>query len=111
MKAILSLAFLGAVIFCAFKIAPVYVENYELQDYLNNLAVQATVQVPQAKPEDLQNEIYAKAESLGLPVERQDIKVSIGQTVRINVRYSVYVDLKIYTLPLHFAPSAQNSNI
>ena len=111
MKAVLSLAFLGLVVFCTLKIVPVYVENYELQDYLNNVAVDATVQQPQPKPEVLQHQIYAKAESLGLPVERHDITVSVGQTVTINVSYEVYVDLKIYTLPLHFNPSAKNSNI
>ena len=111
MKAILSLAFLGVVVFCAFKIVPVYVGNYELQDYLNNMAVEASVHQPQPKPEALQSEIFSKAESLGLPVEHQDIKVTVGQTVTINVEYDVYVDLKIYTLPLHFNPSAKNSNI
>ena len=111
MKALLSLAFLGLVLFCAIKIVPVYVENYELQDYMNQLAVEATVHQPQERPEALQTDIYAKAESLGLPVERQDIKVSVGQTVLIDVKYSVDVDLKLYTLPLHFTPSAKNSNI
>jgi hypothetical protein len=110
-KAILSLAFLGIVAYCALKIAPVYVNNYQFQDYLNNTAVDATVRQPQPRPEDLQAQIYSKAESLGLPVERQDIKVSVGQTVTIDVAYEVYVDLKIYTLPLHFTPSAKNSNI
>ncbi len=111
MKAFLALAFLAIVGFCALRIVPVYIENYQFQDYLNNAAVDATVRQPQPKPEDLQADIYSKAESLGLPVERQDIKVSVGQTVVINVEYDVYVDLKIYTLPLHFSPSAKNSNI
>ena len=111
MKTILSLAFLGVVVYCAFRIVPVYVENYEFQDYLNHVAVEATVKQPQPKSEALENEIYTKAASLGLPVERHDIKVSVGQTVTIDVDYDVYVDLKLYTLPLHFTPSAQNSNI
>ncbi len=111
MKAILALAFLGAVAFCALKIVPVYVENYQFQDYLDHAAVDATVRQPQPRPEDLQAEIYAKAESLGLPVEHQDIKVSVGRTVTIDVDYEVDVDLKLYTLPLHFTPSAKNSNI
>ncbi|HET7214515.1 MAG TPA: hypothetical protein VJW77_04965 [Terriglobia bacterium] len=111
MKAILALAFLGAVVFCALKIVPVYVENYEFQDFLNQAAVEATVRQPQPKPEELQAEIYSKAASLSLPVERQDIKVSVGQTVTIEVRYEVSIDLKIYTFPLHFSLSAQNSNI
>jgi hypothetical protein len=111
LKAILALAFLAVVGFCALKIVPVYVENYQFQDYLNNAAVEATVRQPQPRPEDLQAEIYAKAESLGIPVERQDIKVSVGRIVTINVHYVVDVDLKLYTLPLHFTPSAKNSNI
>jgi hypothetical protein len=110
-KAFLSLAFLGIVAYCALKIVPVYVSNYQFQDYLNNTAVNATVHQPQPRPEELQAVIYSKAESLGLPVERQDIRVSVGQTVTIDVVYEVYVDLKIYTLPLRFTPSAKNSNI
>ena len=111
MKGILSLAFLGIVAYCALRIVPVYVDNYQFQECLNNTAVDATVRQPQPRPEDLQAEIYSKAESLGLPVERQDIKVSVGQTVTIDVRYEVYVNLKVYTLALHFTPSAKNSKI
>ncbi|HEV2245490.1 MAG TPA: hypothetical protein VGW37_02455 [Terriglobia bacterium] len=44
-------------------------------------------------------------------MERQDIKVSVGRTVTIDVRYEVYVNPKIDKLPLHFTPSAKNSNI
>jgi hypothetical protein len=111
MKAILSLAFLVAVVFCAVKILPFYLDNYELQSYLSNVAVQATVQSPPMTVEAVQNEILIKAESLGLPVEREDIRVSISRTVRIKLDYMVYVDLKLYTVTLHFTPSAENSNI
>jgi hypothetical protein len=111
LKAILSLLFLAAVIFCAARIVPVYLDNYELQTFLNNLAVQATVQTPPMTTEIVENEILAKASSLELHLERQNIKVSISRKVRIDVDYSVYVDLKLYTLALHFTPSAENSNI
>jgi hypothetical protein len=110
-KAILSLAFLVGVVFCAIKILPFYLDNYELQSYLNNVAVQATVQSPPLTVKAVQNEILIKAESLGLPVERGNIKVSISRTVRIELNYMVYVDLKLYTLTLHFTPSAENSDI
>ncbi|HUZ46992.1 MAG TPA: hypothetical protein VMW54_10180 [Terriglobia bacterium] len=110
-KAFFALLFLAAVVFCAFKIIPVYIDNYELQGYLDNLAVQTTVQSPVPTPAAVQNKILVEAESLGLPVERDDIKVSISRTVRINLDYSVYVDLKFYTVTLHFTPSAENSNL
>jgi hypothetical protein len=111
MKAFISLVFLGAVVFCAARIIPVYMDNYELQDYINNVAVQATVQSPPITPEAVQKEIAAKADGLGLPVRLQDVSVSVGRTVVINLDYTVYVDLMFYHLPLHFTPSAQNSNI
>jgi hypothetical protein len=110
-KAFLSLAFLAAVVFCAARIIPVYLDNYELQSFLNNVAVQATVQSPPMTTEAVENEVLAKSESLGLPVERKDIKVSISRTVHISLDYSVCVDLEVYTLTLHFTPSAENSNI
>lgn len=108
MKLLFSLVILGAVAFCAIKIAPTYIENYELQDYISQVAAQANVQPAKASPGAIRNEILAKAESLGLPVGRQNIKVSVGKTVRIKLDYSVYVDLSFYMLTLHFSPSAHS---
>ena len=110
MKTLFSLIFLGVAAFCATRIVPVYVEDFELQDYINQVAVQANAQSPVEKPEAIQNQILAKAESLGLPLERQDIAVSVERNVRIRIDYSVYVDLRFYMLTLHFTPSAQNSD-
>lgn len=111
MKTLIALAFIGVVAFCAAKIVPVYVENFQLQDYIDHVAVQATAYPPHNKTEAIQNTILAKAESLGLPVERHDINVSISQTVSIRVDYSVYVDLRFYMLTLHFTPSTHSSSI
>lgn len=65
--------------------ASAYVGDYALQDFLSQTAVEASVHQPQGRPEDLQKEIYSKAESLGLPVERHGIRVLVGQTVLISV--------------------------
>lgn len=110
-RSFFALAFLACVVFCAIKIVPVYIDNYELQDFLRNLAVQATVQSPPMTAQAVQKEVLAKTESLGLDVERKDIKVSLNRTVRIDIKYLVYVDLGVYTLTLHFTPSAENSKI
>lgn len=110
MKALFPLILLGVVAYLATRIVPVYVENYELQNYINQVAVQATAHSQLKKPEAIQNQILTKAESLGLPLERRDISVSVERTVRIKIDYSVYVDLRFYMLTLHFAPSARNSD-
>lgn len=110
-KALLSLAFLAAVVFSAVKIVPVYVSNYELQDFINNVAVQVTVQSPPPSPEAVQKEIMVEAQGLKLPIGHDNIRVSINRTVAIHLDYVVDVDLGFYTLTLHFTPSAENSNI
>lgn len=110
-KSFLALLFLAGLGFCAAKIVPVYFDNYELQTFLKNVAVQATVQSPPMTVEAVQNEILAKTHSMGMPVERRDVKVTLSHTVRIDLDYTVYVDLAFYTLTLHFTPSAENSKI
>ena len=111
LRSFLALAFLASVIFCAIKIVPVYLNNYELQNFIRDVAVRATVQSPPMTAEAVQNEILVKTQSLGLPVERKDIKVSLSRTIRIDLDYVVFVDLKFYTVTLHFTPSAENSKI
>lgn len=112
MKLFLSLVILGVVAFCAVRIGPVCIENYELQGYISQVAVQAAAHSEQAKPEVIQKEILTRAASLGLPVERQNINVvSAGKTVTIKLNYSVYVDLRFYVLPLHFTPTAHSGKI
>lgn len=111
MKALILLLFVGVVAFCAAKIVPPYVANYQLQEYIDHVAVQTTGYSPHEKPDSIQDRILAKAESLGIPVERHDINISTSRTVSITVDYSVYVDLRFYMLTLHFAPSTRKRSI
>ena len=109
-KTILSLAFLAAVIFTAVKTIPVYVNNYELRDYVENQTPFWLTQ--RATAEAIQKNILAKAADLDLPLEKDDLKISANQNnVTVNVDYQVPVDLKVYTLPLHFTFSKGNSAI
>jgi hypothetical protein len=109
-KAIFSLAFLAAVIFCCFKIIPVYVNNFELQDYLQSQTPFWLTQ--HASVEAIRLNILAKAQELGLPVEAEQVKVDASAArVTITIDYTAPVDLKVYTLQLHFTPSSENRAI
>ena len=109
-KAILWLAFLAGVIFAGFKTLPVYVENYQLQDYIQN-------QTPfwladHSSAEGIRKNIVAKAQDLNLPVAAEDVKVDANENrVSVAIDYNVPVDLKVYTLQLHFTPSSENRSI
>lgn len=108
-KAILSIAFVFAVIYCGFKIIPVYVNSYELQDYIRQ---QNPFWVTQRTPADaIRNHILAKAKDLDLPVEPDQVKVEVGGGVKVQLDFTVPVDLRVYTLQLHFTPSAENKQL
>ncbi len=110
LKAILSLAFLGALIFAGFKIIPVYINNYQLNDYVQSQTPFWLTQ--RASAETIRKNILSKAEELDLPVEEGDVTIEAGQNrVTISVDYRAPVDLKVYTVQLHFTDSSENRAI
>lgn len=109
-KAIFAFAIFALVIFIGIRTVPVYVDNYQLTNFIRDLAVKATVERPSNVA--VQDEVVARAQSLELPVTGDNVKVSVtSQGVTIDVDYTVPIDLKLYTLTLHFTPSAQNRSL
>jgi YbbR domain-containing protein len=108
-KLFFALIFLAIVAFVAIKVIPVYVNNYELTDDIRELAIQATVEHSSA--EAIQNKVLSYAKDLGLPIKREDVNVRAGGDVSIEIDYKVPVDLKAYTLILHFTPSTSNKQL
>jgi len=109
-KAILSLAFVGIVIFCGIKIIPVYVNSYELDDYIRQQTPFWLTQ--RAGAPAIQRNILNKAQDLGLPVTPEQVVVQApGGRVTVSLDYTVPVDLIVYTISLHFTPSAENKQI
>lgn len=98
---LLSLAYAGI------KIVPVYVNNFELQDHMRQVAIRATVE--RTSMEAIQNSILEFAHDVDLPITRDDVKITYsGTRIIIDLDYKVPIDLKVYTLELHFTPSAEN---
>ena len=107
LKTIFVLLVLGAIAYVAIKTIPVYVNSYEVQDYIRQLAIKASVE--RVKPEAIQDQVTAHAVEKDLPVTRDNVKVTInGFKVRIDMDYTVLVDLRVYTLSLHFTPSSED---
>lgn len=110
-KALLSLAFLAAVIFVAAKTLPVYVDNFQLQDHIRQLSIQLAVRTRPATTDEIRNEVVGFAQDHGIPLTADNVKVIISSRVLISLDYTVPVDLKVYTLRLHFTPSAENQSL
>ena len=108
LKALLALALLAAVIFAAIKTVPAYVNDYQLQDHIRQLSAQLAVRPTPPEPSDVANEVVQFARDHGIPLAPDHVRVSIGHHITINLDYTVPVDLRVYTLRLHFTPSADS---
>jgi cell division protein FtsL len=110
-KALLTLAFLAAIIFVAVKTIPAYVNNFQLQDHIQRLSIQLSVRSKPVTPDEIRDEVIAFARDHDVPLTADNVKVTVSSRVSISVDYTVPVDLKVYTLKLHFTPSAENQSL
>jgi hypothetical protein len=106
-KAFFSLLVLFFIGYASVKVIPLYINNYELQDYLDE---QTPFWVTQRVSGDaVRDRILAKARELDLPISKDQVKVEANQAgVVVSIDYTIPVDLKVYTWNLHFTPHSQN---
>ena len=109
---LLTLLVLGAMIFAAAKIVPVYFANYQLQDSIESESRFALTGYPKKSPEDVRTDIFNKAKDLGIPAQKDAIHVAMDNgSVDIGLDYSVPIDLAVYQFTLQFHPHADNHTI
>jgi len=111
LKAILALAFIAAVIFACFKTIP-------FMSTTTNFKITSRIKTPfwvtqHATADAVRKNILAKAEDLGLPIVDDNVTVEgyFRSKVSGQNRLRPPVDLKVYTLQLHFTPSSENRAI
>jgi hypothetical protein len=102
---------LGAAGYVGFKVIPIYMANYQLQDKMQTEARFATVN--HKTDEELRDVIFREIRDRDIPARREDIQVleNTQRRVSVSVEYTVPVDLKVYQLHLRFNPSAENRSI
>lgn len=101
---------LVGVIYAAVIVLPVLINEYQFQDSLQDIARFASVN--RKTSEQIRQAVLDEAQKNDLPVQAEDIKVeSNSGNVRINVDYSVTVDLKVYQWTLNFHPAANNASL
>jgi hypothetical protein len=107
-----TLIIVGAMVFAAVKIVPVYVSNYQFQDSIAAESRFALAGYPKKSADDVRDDIFKKAQELGIPAKAEDIRVSMTNgNVEIALDYSVPIDLKVYQFTLQFHPHADNHSI
>lgn len=107
-KAIFALFVVVALVYAGAKVIPPYVNNYQLQDHIRQVAIQAAARTRPTTPAEIQKDIVAYAQDLGLPVGPENVTVVLASKIDVDLDYTVPVDLLVFTLPLHFTPSAED---
>jgi hypothetical protein len=83
-------------------LAPVYVEDYRLRQYVRSLA-RGTAMPDEA----LRAAILARARQLDLPVDPGDVRITHPDNkVHLQLDYKVQMDFPLYQVDIHFHPSA-----
>jgi hypothetical protein len=100
-----GLAVLGVLLYFAVLLAPLYVRNYELQQYVSEIT--RRVENTQKSDDLLRTWVVEEAAALALPVKANNVHIKRSPAgLRIDVRYVVRVGLPVYTVDLHFRPGA-----
>ena len=109
-KAIVWTVLLVAGGYTCFKLIPIYVNEYQLQDKIEEVARFATVS--HKTDDELRDAIWQEIQDLGIPARKEDIKIeNTGRFAKISVDYSVPLDLIFYHGELHFSPSSENKSL
>jgi hypothetical protein len=104
-SSLITLVIVAFVVFCVFKVAPAYMNNYQLQDFMAEEARFAVVN--HKGGDEVRADTMKKIAELGVPATEKDISVIQQPTsTQISVHYSVPVDLKVYQFTLDFTPTA-----
>ena len=109
-KAIAYSAIVVFGVFCAFRLLPPYIAEYQLADKMQEQARFAVVN--RYTEEQIRDTILKEAQDLDVPIKREDVKVLANPSVvRISLDYTVPIDLLVYKMDLHFTPSSENKSL
>ena len=109
-KAVLVTVILLAIVYSAVKMLPPYIDEYQLNDTMQETAKFASV--TRSGEEQIRATVFRKIEELGIPATKDQVKVTaVSGRVAISVDYSVPIDLLVYKFDLHFTPSTSNKDI
>jgi hypothetical protein len=103
-RLVLGVSVLVAMIAILLTLMPVYFENYQLGQYVRQLARNANT--PDA---ELRAAVMARAHALDLPVQPGDIQITRPEgKLQLETKYAVQMDFPLYQVDLHFHANASS---
>ena len=97
-RLVLGVSVLVAMVGILLTLMPVYFENYQLGQFVRQLARNAN-----APDDELRAAVMARARALDLPVQPGDIQISRPEgKLQLETKYAVQMDFPLYQVDLHF---------
>ena len=114
LKLVLGLGMIVAVVLLGFKFVPVFLSNYEFEDFMKEEALHSTYGAGSA--DDIRDRVVKHARDYDIDLDAKQVHVTrTGAngtgSVTIEAEYSVPVDLPGYTMTLDFHPSSKNRGV
>ena len=110
LKGLLLLLIIFGSVYTGWKIIPVYVNKYQLQDELDELARRASFTAN--TEEEIRQSVIRKAGSMEIPLREDQVAVTrMGDGVGITVHYRVHVDLVVRPVDFDFTVNSFNKRI
>ncbi len=99
-------------VFGGIKIVPVYFANYQFQDAINSESRFALTGYPKRNAEDIRDDVFKKAQDLGIPAKREAIQVNWPTEAWISRSITpCRLIWAVYQLTPEFHPHADNHTI
>jgi hypothetical protein len=101
-RVVLAVLVLGVMAAVLLSLAPVYFENYQLGQFVKQLA-----RGPNAPDDTLRAAVLKRARELDLPVDPSDVAITHSEgKSEIKTKYKVQMDFLLYQVDLHFHADA-----
>ncbi|HEV3220342.1 MAG TPA: hypothetical protein VGZ48_11265 [Candidatus Acidoferrales bacterium] len=110
MRVIVWTLLFAALLYVSFKIIPPYFANYEFED---DLRQEALFSLGKFNNETVIDRVFKELQAREIDATKESIHIqeNDSRALKINVDYTVIVDLKVYDLHLHFTPSSSNESL
>jgi len=103
-RLIAALLVVAAMVAVLGALAPVYLRDYRLGQYMKSVANAAN-----AQDDVVKEEVLTRAHQLDLPVTPDDLQISHPKgRLEMQVRYAMQMDFSLYQVDVHFHHSAKN---
>ncbi len=110
LKALIWTVILVSAMYAGYKLVPVYFDNYQLQDKMQEIARFAVVN--NMSEEKIRDAIFREIQERGIPARREDIRVSMSpRGINISLSYTVNVDLIVLQREIQFSPAVENRSL